>query len=558
MSTTKTALEPAAAYVRMSSAKQDKSPERQLDGLPKWAATKGFAIQFHYQDSAVSGWKEREREDFLRMIDDAEAGKFKAVFVDEQSRFSRFKQNDSSYFLSRLARAGVKVFARLENRLLNGDALDDQIVAVVNQHAAHKESRDKGHRSLSGKLLAMRAGKVLSEAPFGFDRLIYNESGTPVHRVRNGEKFNCPKGWSQNLSPADDAEAVELMRGIFTQFAREGSLNAVVHRLNASGTASPRGSRWRVATVRQMLANPAYIGHRAYGKKSSGQFFTLADSGGLVDADGKISRRAPLLVVENTHEPIISRRVFDQCQQRLAEHAARPRAREAKRYPLTGILRCGHCGGPLHGGMAEKRYYRCSNSSGLGKSTCRGYSVSAEVIERYILAWLVAAISSPEHLARLTAVLESRQRTIASSKALRGGLATRLDKARQRVETITRNMMLLADPQAAREAAKLLRDATAERDRLMAEFSATSAKAKGKGLVSAAMLQLDRLRELLDPKAPEKQRRAYLATFEAITITWTRCGSRRGRGPSKHKCRVDYGTITLKANSPLAAMSDMR
>jgi len=79
-----------AAYVRMSTDKQESSIEGQLDQVNKYIATKGYTVYKVYEDAAFKGY-DWERPAFLELMADAKKGRFKGIIVDEESRFSCHK-----------------------------------------------------------------------------------------------------------------------------------------------------------------------------------------------------------------------------------------------------------------------------------------------------------------------------------------------------------------------------------------------------------------------------------------------------------------------------------
>jgi len=67
-----------------------------------------------YIDEGLSGISTKRRENFNRMIDDAEAGKFDLVITKEISRFAR-NTLDSIQYTRQLLNAGVGVFFQNDN-----------------------------------------------------------------------------------------------------------------------------------------------------------------------------------------------------------------------------------------------------------------------------------------------------------------------------------------------------------------------------------------------------------------------------------------------------------
>jgi site-specific DNA recombinase len=82
---------PAVGYIRMSTDKQEDSPEQQRAEILKLANRKVYRIVRWYEDHAVSGAKTLKRKQFRQMIRDAEdIGDFRAILCWDQDRFGQF------------------------------------------------------------------------------------------------------------------------------------------------------------------------------------------------------------------------------------------------------------------------------------------------------------------------------------------------------------------------------------------------------------------------------------------------------------------------------------
>ena len=66
----------AVGYVRMSTDKQETSPEQQKQEIQAYAAKHGYSVLRWYADLGISGDKTEKRVQFQQMIADAEAGRF--------------------------------------------------------------------------------------------------------------------------------------------------------------------------------------------------------------------------------------------------------------------------------------------------------------------------------------------------------------------------------------------------------------------------------------------------------------------------------------------------
>ncbi|HTN03703.1 MAG TPA: recombinase family protein, partial [Planctomycetaceae bacterium] len=80
---------PAVRYIWMSTEKQEDSPARQWGEIERMAAKGGYLILCRYEDHGLTGTESLNRPEFQRRLKDAAAGKFRAVLMYEQSRFSR-------------------------------------------------------------------------------------------------------------------------------------------------------------------------------------------------------------------------------------------------------------------------------------------------------------------------------------------------------------------------------------------------------------------------------------------------------------------------------------
>ena len=101
---------PAVCYIRMSSDKQDASPEQQRDELTKLAARDGFHVVGEYFDDAISG--DAHRQAARVPADDCrrrQRGKFKAILCWDQDRFGRFDSVEAGFYIHPLRQAGVKL-----------------------------------------------------------------------------------------------------------------------------------------------------------------------------------------------------------------------------------------------------------------------------------------------------------------------------------------------------------------------------------------------------------------------------------------------------------------
>ena len=191
--------------------------------------------------------------------------------------------------------------------------------------------------------------------------------GRPLYGYRIGPGKNL------EVVP-EEAPVVELIYRLYT---KEGlGLRLIAQHLNERSITTRRGSRWNVASIRDLLKNPTYTG-------------TYARLG---------VRRSKV------HEAIIPAEVFRAAQDQT--RARRPVGRVIRPEPflLSGSLYCGYCGNKMmgvtrrqswkrmDGGRARQvyRYYQCQSRN--NQSVCGYHTWRAALLESTVLSQLKYAL----------------------------------------------------------------------------------------------------------------------------------------------------------------------
>ena len=176
-------------------------------------------------------------------------------------------------------------------------------------------------------------------------------------------------------------EQAEVVRRIFKEFASGKSIKAIVMGLARDGIPSPGGGRWRSASIKGrasrnegILRNELYRGVLVYNRLRR-----------VIDPVTKNRRSKLNPGFEWTRAPVPQLRIVDDALwERVRKRLMRPAAprpavrkrRSSKRpvraakphniQPLTGLVRCGICGGMAH--VANLGRYVCADARYLG--TC--------------------------------------------------------------------------------------------------------------------------------------------------------------------------------------------
>ena len=348
-------------------------PERIKD----FAARNGIQIAHIYEEPGVSG-RQARRKVVERIMRDARAGKFNLLIVTDVSRF--FRNLEALISAIRELKSYDVDFLSIDDGIdtRRKDSWGNELVMVILGMLAELYTVQLAHNTREGKYRRFKLGLWNGSIPFGYCNGLCSQCTHP-----NGQGY-CPRfggpdlgdGGSLVLHPIE-AEGVRLAFELYA--TGEYSDNDVAQALAEHVIHLPDGDvrRFRVprrragkdqATcadgpnpygyrppykdfVRFLLQRPFYAGYVTYAHEPP---------------KGASSRKP--IIEENlgVHPPVISRQLFDQVQQvrRSVGNNSRRRGQGQRReYPLTGVLRCGRCGGPMRGATANGgvRYYLCAN-----------------------------------------------------------------------------------------------------------------------------------------------------------------------------------------------------
>lgn len=305
-----------AAYCRVSTDRED-----QANSLASQKTYFSEYIHQHenwllvdiYPDEGISGTTTRHREQFNRMIRDAEAGKIDLILTKEVSRFAR-NTVDTLAYTRRLKALGVGVIFTNDN--IDTRDNDGELRLTIMASMAQEESRKTSERVKWGQKRRMEAGVVFgSNSIYGFD-------------LTGG----------QLTVKADEAQVI---RHIYHKFLNEGKGTHVIAReLYEEGIPPPKSAtgKWSCVMIRRILRNEKYVGDLLQKKSVTVDYLTHK----------KVVNRGqeePVLLRDH-HEAIIDRPTWDGVQAELARRAEKQtdKSKYSNRYWCSGKIRCGACG----------------------------------------------------------------------------------------------------------------------------------------------------------------------------------------------------------------------
>ncbi|RIK92948.1 MAG: recombinase family protein [Proteobacteria bacterium] len=400
----------AAIYARFSSDLQrDRSIEDQVALCQAHAARLGLAVVATYDDRARSGASLFGRDGLMALMDAAKAGAFKAVIVEALDRLSR-DQEDLAGIYKRLSFAGVEILAVHDGRA-------DQVQVGIRGLVGALYLQDLAHKVRRGMAGVVRDGRHAGGKAYGY-------RPTPG---RPGE-------WEIV------AEEAAIVRRIFAEYAAGETPRDIARGLNRDNIPPPRGRAWLASAINGNAArgsgfihNEIYVGRLVWNRLRM-----IKDP----DTGKRVSRANPESEWQRADAPhlaIIDADLWAAAQRRLAGRKTMPR-REARRPRrlLSGLLRCGCCGGGMSIKDSKGRRPRVTCTRAKEGSGCKSTtSYPIEDIERTVLAGLKRNLGSTAAIAcYIRAYNAERQRLAADVINRRDRLETALKRVDARMNRL--------------------------------------------------------------------------------------------------------------------------
>ena len=406
----------AVGYARRSTDMQERSIPDQQAFVQRWAEEHGYAILRWFTDDAISGTSTKGREAFERMIHEAENGRdFDAVLVYDISRFSRGGSTEMGFFLYRLQQAGVRV-------IFCAEALPDddggELLLGVKSWQARQYSVKLSRDCIRGAVSSVRVKHSApgGRAPYGYDKQHLTPDGQVLRTLRylaDGRKEELdPAGRHVRFIPGPEsvgkvksdiirlvrglAEQVKAVRMIYERCCQGYGFRSILIELNGLGIPSPTGAAWTTTQVKNVLNNPCYKGAIAYNRRTRGIIHGISVDGRAVpkkDRRKGWNPRDQWIVVEGVHEPLVSKETWEKAQSEMnGRREQKGLARPTKRYLLSGLLTCRHCGLNFWGAVLKRydkgtdcRYYVDAGYRSKGLAVCKSTSIQAEPLEQWVL-----------------------------------------------------------------------------------------------------------------------------------------------------------------------------
>ncbi len=375
----------AVIYARFSTDLQNEnSVEDQIALCREYATRNGYNVVGQYFDKARSGASIFGRDGLLSLMENARSGQFETVIVEALDRLSR-DQEDLAGLYKRLSFGGVEIVAVHDG---TADAIQVGIRGLVSTLFLD----DLKHKVRRGMSAVVRDGRHAGGKAYGYK----------------------PTPGEPGVMQIDEEEA-NVVRRIFEEILAGYLPREIATRLNRDGVAPPRGINWNASTIAGnatrgygILRNPLYAGRIVWNRVKM-----VRDP----DTGKRVSRPNPQSEwkeAEAPHLAIITQETQEEALRILSNRTRNKPGHKNTYRPkriLSGLLKCGNCGGGLsiHDRRKEQIRIKCTRAYEAGVcGNRRKYSLNK--IEDAVISGLRAQLEHPEVLAEFVKAYREERR----------------------------------------------------------------------------------------------------------------------------------------------------
>ena len=224
---------------------------------------------------------------------------------------------------------------------------------------------------------------AFGQSKYFVDNLRENVKRGLRQKIRNGTWPGwAPVGYTNNPKTRGidvDSEKAPKVRKMFEMYATgEYTLHSLANWCKENGLRGNLNKPLVIANIQKNLQNIFYLGLM----KWKGEIF------------------------EGKHEPLISKKLFDKCQEVMTK---RGKVQEVRKhhFAFLGLLKCASCGCSITGERQKgHNYYRCTKKKGLCQEK---HYLREEILTEQITSYLQKVSLSSQDTEKVLAALDSEQ-----------------------------------------------------------------------------------------------------------------------------------------------------
>ena len=339
----------AVFYARVSTEeeKQLNAIELQIEENRKAIQKKGWELVDEYVDRGKSGTKVKGRDEYQRLLDDMELGKFDIVVIKDQERLMR-NALDWYLFVNRLVTTGKILYMYLDGKFYTpDDALITGIKAIIAEDFS---------RNLHKKLRNFNKGR--------FEKAKAGDTSIVLHSIWKAYGFKKAKGKDNPVELDPEQSKVKRLACELTLQGKGSTEVAKI--LNDRGYRNTVGSFWATQDIPRLVYDSKNVGTVILNQKT-------------YDFEAKkniYTDPSEWIYLENAVPAILSAEEWERLQEIKKQRTTidRARGKKAGKSPFfSGKLVCGCCGKPYwrktKKNDADDEFWVCSTKQTKGRMT---------------------------------------------------------------------------------------------------------------------------------------------------------------------------------------------
>lgn len=367
---------PYCLYLRKSRADMEAEQRGESETLARHesillelASRQSLDITEIYRE-VVSGETISARPVMQKLLAEVEAGCWKGVLVVEVERLARGDTIDQGVIAQAFKYSDTKIIT--PTKIYDPNNEFDEEYFEFGLFMSRREYKTINRRLQRGRLLSVKEGKYVSnKPPYGYDRI----------------KLESQKGYT--LKPNEQAEIIKLIFKLYTKGEnmyggdkKRLGVSMIVRRLNELRIPPKYRESWTVASVRDILINPVYIGKIRWNWRPAQK----NARNGKIQVSRPRNKKEDCIIADGLHEAIIDNETWELVQKYMAENKPCPVKKNfGVKNPLAGLIYCGKCGRS----MTRRPYSKNQQDSLICTYTeCDNISSYLHIVESKVLAGL--------------------------------------------------------------------------------------------------------------------------------------------------------------------------
>lgn len=319
-----------------------------------------------YVDDGYSGGN-FERPGFKRMIEDIESGKIDCILTKDFSRLGRELYQTGSFIEDYFNEKGVRYIAINDGY----DSLEGDSMISMKLTYNDYTLRDTSKKVKSAFNARQKKGEYIGSIPkYGYLKDPTDHHKLVIDPIASLVVKRIFKMAYAGNSCYKIANILTLEKVPIPIIYKKETRGAVITENDGYGI-------WRPQTIRSILTSEMYLGHMV-----QNTFNKIRYNSKRVRA----VKKEDYIIVENTHEPIIDKEIFDKANKVLKANS-KTVEKNKDRYLFSGLLKCKECGHTIsileRKNKGDKSHYtQCNQYSKKGKyGICNIHRLNYNLLE---------------------------------------------------------------------------------------------------------------------------------------------------------------------------------